>query len=141
MPQKYFQIYAKGSPVSCMVDVDSSMEFSITMQYTDLACGVEREGLGGYTNDVIIQHHDSIVTSADLGLQLSCEYDLTNKSVSNNVDLQLTGEILPSLYEESVVESPNVVMKIADKNGQVNKNPRKGAFGILIFYNYDLADF
>merc|ERR1712083_117836 len=85
---------------------------------TDLACGVEREGLGGYTNDVIIQHHDSIVTSADLGLQLSCEYDLTNKSVSNNVDLTLTGAIEPTLFEENVVDSPNVVMKIADKNGQ-----------------------
>jgi len=112
------KVYAKGSPVSCMVDVDDTMEFSITMGYTDLACGVEREGLGGYTNDVIIQHHDSIVTSADLGLQLSCEYDLTNKSVSNNVDLRLTGEIEPTLFEENVVDSPNVIMKIADTNGQ-----------------------
>ena len=85
------KVYAKGSPVTCMEDISSSMEFSITMRYTDIECGVKREGLGGYINEVIIQHHDSIDTSADLGLQLSCEYDMTNKSVSNEVDLAITG--------------------------------------------------
>jgi len=112
------KIYAKGSPVTCMEDIESSMEFSITMAYTDIECGVKREGLGGYINEVIIQHHDSIVTSADLGLELSCEYDLTNKSVSNQVDLQITGEISPSLFEENRVDSPNVIMRVSDDNGQ-----------------------
>merc|ERR1711902_264910 len=97
------KIYAKGSPVTCVEDIDS---------------GIKREGLGGYINEVIIQHHDSIVTSADLGLELSCEYDLTNKSVSNQVDLQITGEISPSLFEENRVESPNVIMRVSDDNGQ-----------------------
>ena len=112
------KVYAKGSPVTCMEDIDSSMEFSITMRYTDIECGVKREGLGGYINEVIIQHHDSIVTSADLGLELSCEYDLTNKSVSNQVDLQITGEIAPQLFEENRVDSPNVIMRVSDDNGQ-----------------------
>jgi hypothetical protein len=30
---------------------------------------------------VIIQHHDSVVTSSDLGLALHCQYDLGNKTV------------------------------------------------------------
>ena len=115
------KVYAKGSPVTCMEDISNSMEFSITMEYTDLECGVQREGLGGYISEVIIQHHDAIVTSADLGLQLSCEYDLTNKSVANNVDLSITGEISPSLFEESVVDSPNVVMRVADETGDETK--------------------
>lgn len=115
------KVYAKGSPVTCMQDIQDSMEFSITMQYTDLECGVQREGLGGYISEVIIQHHDAIVTSADLGLQLSCEYDLTNKSVANNVDLSITGEISPSLFEESIVDSPNVVMRVADETGDETK--------------------
>jgi len=115
------KVYAKGSPVTCMEDISNSMEFSITMRYTDIECGVVKEGLGGYINEVIIQHHDSIVTSADLGLQLSCEYDMTNKSVSNEVDLAITGEISPTLFEESVVDSPNVIMRVADENGQDTK--------------------
>lgn len=115
------KVYAKGSPVTCMKDVAGELAFSITMRYNDQECGVKREGLGGYINEVIIQHHDSIVTSADLGLQLSCEYDLTNKSVSNDVDLSITGEISPSLFEESVVDSPNVIMRVANENGQDTK--------------------
>jgi len=88
------KVYAKGSPVTCMEDIDNSMDFSITMKYTDIECGVKREGLGGYLNEVIIQHHDSIVTSADLGLELSCEYDLTNKSAVVGDPLKMTWEIL-----------------------------------------------
>merc|ERR1719228_2915873 len=112
------KVYAKGSPVTCMEDIENTMEFSITINYTDIECGVKREGLGGYINEVIIQHHDSIVTSADLGLELSCEYDLTNKSVSNQVDLTIAGDIPSKLFEESVVDSPNVVMRVADENEQ-----------------------
>ena len=39
------------------------------MAYNDLECDVKRKSMGVYTNEVIIQHHDSIVTSADLGSQ------------------------------------------------------------------------
>ncbi len=70
----------------------------------------------------MIQHHDRIVTSDDLGLSLTCQYDLSNKSVSNYVDLTITGEITPSLYEEAVVDSPNVIMRVEDAtNGQDTK--------------------
>ena len=57
------------------------------------------------------------MTSSDLGLSLTCEYNLANKTVANLVDLKLTGEITPSLYEESVVDSPNVLMRVADDQG------------------------
>ena len=92
------------------------MEFSTTMRYTDIECGVRREGLGNYLKEVVIQQHDSMVTSSDLGIELSCECDLTNKSVSNQVDLQITEEITPSLYEEFVFDSPNVIVRVADES-------------------------
>ena len=56
--------------------MDGDIEFSIAMAYNDLECNVRRESMGVYTSQVIIQHHDSIVTSADLGLALHCQYDL-----------------------------------------------------------------
>ena len=64
------KIYAKENPNSCVVDVENSIEFSIKMAYNDLECDVKRKSMGVYTNEVIIQHHDSIVTSADLGSKL-----------------------------------------------------------------------
>ncbi|XP_050303993.1 uncharacterized protein LOC126741569 isoform X2 [Anthonomus grandis grandis] len=112
------KIYAKGSPNSCVQDVNNSLEFELSMAYDNLECNVRKNGLGRYINDVVIQHHDKIVTSSDLGLAVTCQYDLTNKSVTNEVDLGVHGDITLALSEEVTVDSPNVAMKITDRNGE-----------------------
>lgn len=111
------KIYAKGSPNSCVVDVKQSLEFELHMGYNNLECNVKQNGLGRYLNDVVIQHHDTIVTSSDLGLAVTCQYDLTNKTVANEVDLGIHGDIQTGLSEEVIVDSPNVAMRITDRNG------------------------
>ncbi len=111
------KIYAKGSPNSCVQDVKNSLEFELEMAYDDVECNVKHQGLGKYLNDVVIQHHDTIVTSSDLGLAIACQYDLTNKTVSNEVDLGIQGDVRPAISEEVVVDSPNVAMKITDRSG------------------------
>lgn len=111
------KVYAKGAPKSCSVDVKNALEFELQMPYQDIECNVRQNGLGRYMNDVVIQHHDTIVTSSDLGLAVTCQYDLTNKTVSNEVDLGITGDIEPALSEEVIVDSPNVVMKITARDG------------------------
>lgn len=112
------KIYAKGSPNSCVQDVKGSLEFELHMAYDNIECNVKHQGLGRYLNDVVIQHHDTIVTSSDLGLAVTCQYDLTNKSVSNEVDLGVHGDVRPALTEEVIVDSPNVAMKITDRRGE-----------------------
>lgn len=111
------KVYAKGAPKSCAIDVKNALEFELQMPYQDIECNVRQNGLGRYMNDVVIQHHDTIVTSSDLGLAVTCQYDLTNKTVSNEVDLGITGDIEPALSEEVIVDSPNVVMKITARDG------------------------
>lgn len=111
------KVYAKGAPKSCAIDVKNALEFELQMPYQDIECNVRQNGLGRYMNDVVIQHHDTIVTSSDLGLAVTCQYDLTNKTVSNEVDLGITGDIEPALSEEVIVDSPNVVMKITGRDG------------------------
>ncbi|KAG8240033.1 hypothetical protein J437_LFUL019595 [Ladona fulva] len=79
--------------------------------------------VGRYTTDIVIQHHDFIVTSADLGLAVTCQYDLTNKTVSNEVDLRVRGgapddfepPYAPVITEEVVVNSPEVAMMIVKR--------------------------
>ena len=66
---------------------------------------------------VIIQHHDSVVTSADLGLALRCQYDLGNRTVTNGLDLEVRGEISPALVEQSTVASPRVAMSVTARGG------------------------
>lgn len=68
-----------------------------------------------------------------MGLSVTCQYDLANKTVANLVDLKLTGEIVPSLYEESVVDSPNVIMRVADEQGQDTKTAVVGDPLSMIF--------
>ena len=81
------KIYAKDNPNSCVVDVENAIEFDIKMGYNDIECNVKRKSQGVYSNEVIIQHHDSIVTALDLGLALNCQYDLSNRTILNDFDL------------------------------------------------------
>ncbi|XP_030558208.1 uncharacterized protein LOC115760824 [Drosophila novamexicana] len=111
------KVYAKGSPRSCAVDVRSALDFELRMNYHDLECNVRQSQSGRYVNDIIIQHHDMIVTSSDLGLALACQYDLSNKSVSNGVNLDVRGDLTPALSEEVIVDSPNVIMRITSRDG------------------------
>ncbi|CAD6992664.1 unnamed protein product [Ceratitis capitata] len=111
------KVYAKGSPKSCAVDVKNSLEFEIRMGYQNLECNVRQSNSGRYMNDVVIQHHDTIVTSSDLGLAVTCQYDLANKSVSNKVLLDIKDDFEPALSEEVIVDSPNVLMKITSRDG------------------------
>lgn len=111
------KIYAKGSPNTCINDIENSLEFELQMPYNDIECNVERDSASKYHTNVIIQHHDLIVTSADLGLSVHCQYDLSNKSVSNRVDLNVEGDIQPALEQGSTVDSPNVIMRVANRNG------------------------
>lgn len=58
-----------------------------------------------------------IVTSSDLGLALTCQYDMTNRTVTNDADLGVKGDIEAALSEEVIVDSPNVVMRITTRDG------------------------
>lgn len=51
-----------------------------------------------------------------MGLSVACQYDLTNKSVSNEVDLGVVGGLKHSA-QESIVDSPNVAMRVTDRRG------------------------
>ena len=50
-------------------------------------------------------------------MALNCQYDLGNRTIVNEFDLAIEGEIQPSLFEEAVVDSPNVMMKITKRGG------------------------
>lgn len=50
-------------------------------------------------------------------MALNCQYDLSNRTIVNEFDLAIEGEIQPSLFEEAVVDSPNVMMKITKRGG------------------------
>jgi hypothetical protein len=111
------KIYSKGAPNSCAIDANNSLDIDLHMPYNNLECNVRQGGSGLYMTDVIIQHHDTIITSSDLGLAVTCQYDLTNITVVNDADLGIFGDLEPALYEDVIVDSPNVIMKITQRDG------------------------
>ncbi|GAB6029742.1 hypothetical protein CHUAL_005458 [Chamberlinius hualienensis] len=111
------KIYAKSKPTSCVNDIENSLDFDLAMPYNDVNCNVKREAAGLFTNDIVLQHHDMVVTNLDLGMSVHCQYDLKNKSIGNSANLSVQGDIDQTGSERENVSSPNVLMKIADKDG------------------------
>lgn len=115
------KIYAKSKPNSCVNDVSNTLDFEISMPFHDVMCDVKQVDAGSFANDIIIQHHDMIVTTQDLGLSVHCNYDLSNRSISN-INLEVDGDIEDREGREpyvhsSVVGAPNVTMSITDRSG------------------------
>ncbi len=84
------KIYAKSKPNYCVNDISNSLEFDIKMQYNNDECDVKQSSPGHFTNDIVIQHHDMVVTTRDLALGVYCKFDLYNDSVSI-VDITIDG--------------------------------------------------
>lgn len=114
------KVYAKDRPNSCVLDVRNATEFEMILPYNDVNCDVVQDGPGVFSSNIVIQHHDMIVTSADLGLALHCKYDLHNQTVTNSLisGLEVKGALdTAEFFEETIVESPNVVMRVTDPKG------------------------
>ncbi|GIX71751.1 uncharacterized protein CEXT_611361 [Caerostris extrusa] len=112
------KVYVKSRPNSCVTDVINSMEFEIRMAYHDLNCDVKQEGNSEFSNDIVIQHHDMIVTNQDLGVTVHCQYDLSNKSVAHGVRLEVGNDVQTYGTHSVNVGAPNVTMKVTDRQGR-----------------------
>jgi hypothetical protein len=111
------KVYARQRPNSCVVDVVENMTFEMKMEYSDPGCGVKQEEPGRFAVDLVLQHHDQIMTSADMGFALRCSFHLENRSVAHGIELQVSGQIQSYASESAVVPSPNVSMRITDRVG------------------------
>ncbi|XP_046406452.1 uncharacterized protein LOC124171342 [Ischnura elegans] len=112
------KVYVKARPNSCVLNVTNSLEFELNLGYHDLNCDVQQEAPGKFSANIIIQHHDQIVTSEDVGLSVKCSYNLQNRSVSNGMQLQMAEYPANAASESSFVLSPTVSMRITDRRGQ-----------------------
>ena len=79
------KLYAKGKPRTCLNDVKRGMDFELRRPYDDDNCEVQKLNGSRFSKDIVIQHHDLILTTKDLGLSLHCSYDLTNRTVQNSI--------------------------------------------------------
>lgn len=114
------KIYAKNAPLSCLNDVTNSMDFELPMAFND-QCAINRSPSNGvFSNEIVLQHNDMIVTNTDMGLNIKCHYDLRNQTVFNNINLDdfMAGrEPIDIASQSAVVRSPNISMQILRQDG------------------------
>lgn len=118
------RIYAKSRPSSCMTDVRDSSKFELSMRYHDPNCDVRSSSnrqQGVFSNDVIIQHHDRVVTSQDVGLSVFCQYDLSNRSIVSTVDLAVE-HYDPSQTSSSGASSDPIESKTSSSSASASPN-------------------
>ena len=98
------KIYAKTQPKHCVKDVTNQLNFNISLPYIDsvpsqldiehgldyFACDTRQSDQGQFANDIVIQHHDLVLTTKDLSLGVYCKFNLKNDSVAK-IDLKIQG--------------------------------------------------
>lgn len=93
------KIYAQSQPKKCVNDIRNQLHFDLSVPYTNvnfnhdqdwLQCDTRQPSSGRFANDIIIQHHDLVLTTKDLALGVFCKFDLLNSSIAT-VDLKIQG--------------------------------------------------
>ena len=121
------RMYSKARPNSCHITVRDSLNFDLTMGYNDIGCDIHQDIPGRFTTDIVIQHHDTIVTQSDVGLKVRCNYNMENKTVSNFNRLSVEGNLMSETgAENTVVRSPNVTLRVTDRVGRDIESAKVG---------------
>lgn len=100
-----------------MADIEKKYEFSLNIGYNDINCDVNMNSKTGEVGtEIILQHHDKIVTSGDIGLHVSCVYNINSSVVYQAMEL---GEELQNrgYAEQLLLKSPDIRMRITDQDG------------------------
>ncbi|XP_059099096.1 uncharacterized protein LOC131893159 [Tigriopus californicus] len=111
------KIYGKTRPNSCTINVENKLDFELYLGFNDIDCDVKQETPGRFGSDVIIQHHDMIVTGEDVGLKVRCNYNLSNTTIVSDTNLSVKGGLNIAGAENTVVRSPNVTLRVTDRLG------------------------
>ncbi|RXG54144.1 hypothetical protein Avbf_05420 [Armadillidium vulgare] len=129
------KVYVKSRPNTCVYDAENSTSIDFTLPYNDVQCDVLQEGEGLFSANIVVQNHDMIVTSADVGLALHCKYDLQNATVTNSLlsGLEVKAGIATEYIKETIVASPNVTMRITTRDGEEIPSAQVGDELALMF--------
>ena len=63
-----------------------------------------------------------VVTTNDIGLKLRCNYNLSNRTVSHAAELEINEGLSQSGAEQTIVQAPNITMRITDRYEALKKN-------------------
>lgn len=71
----------RATESTCALDITGSNDFSLSLPLTNSTCGTVQESEGEFTNVLVIQAHDAIVTSFDKAIGVKCTFEVGNRTV------------------------------------------------------------
>ncbi|CAG2104687.1 unnamed protein product, partial [Medioppia subpectinata] len=75
------RIYALGRSETCNSHIRNSQQFQLDMSLGGQDCNTQSLA-GVYTNTVVLQHHNVVLTKADKVYHVRCTYETTSRNVS-----------------------------------------------------------
>ncbi|XP_074599209.1 trynity [Brevipalpus obovatus] len=75
------RIYALGRSETCNAHIRNSQQFQLDMSLSGQDCNTLSLS-GVYTNTVVLQHHNVVLTKADKVYHVRCTYETTSRNVS-----------------------------------------------------------
>ncbi|XP_075678435.1 trynity isoform X3 [Dermatophagoides pteronyssinus] len=75
------RIYALGRSETCNLNVRNSQQFTLDISLGGQDCNTQSLG-GMYTNTVVLQHHNVVLTKADKVYHVRCTYETTSRNVT-----------------------------------------------------------
>ncbi|KFM57155.1 hypothetical protein X975_21513, partial [Stegodyphus mimosarum] len=109
------KLYAKGKPLTCSTDVSNSLEFSLPIPLKGENCGTTSEEEGKFSNVLVIQSNDHVVTALDKAIGIHCSYDVGNKTEETEINITDPGSSDRSRGSPAL---PDLSLHIVDMEGQ-----------------------
>ncbi|XP_074598683.1 uncharacterized protein LOC141853293 isoform X2 [Brevipalpus obovatus] len=121
------KIYAKDDPLSCETFGSNQRSTSLSLPLKTYAkCGVRKEIDGKYSTTVIIQHHPVIQRRGDRMIRLVCNFETPIKLITNSYRILPPTDILGSAVVNATAPTPNIKLRITDKDGRDIHGARLG---------------
>ncbi|KAG1653546.1 hypothetical protein GQR58_025497 [Nymphon striatum] len=107
------KIYAKSQPSTCQVDISHSTHFTLPVPLVGARCGTITEAEGKFSNVIVIQANDRVVTSVDKAVGVHCSYQVGNKTEEATLSFNVT-DLNASDSARGAPELPKLSMRIVD---------------------------
>ncbi|XP_067136518.1 uncharacterized protein tyn [Centruroides vittatus] len=75
------RIYALGRSETCHANILNSQQFRLDLTLSGQECNTQSLG-GVYSNTVVLQHHNVVLTRADKVYNVRCTYEIASRNVS-----------------------------------------------------------
>ncbi|KAG9508793.1 Peroxisome biogenesis factor 1, partial [Fragariocoptes setiger] len=125
------RMYVKDEPLACagaelFQRAASSLVTSLTIPFEPSSrCTKHDQDSGKYTSFIVVQHHPLIQRKNDRYIKVVCDFQTTNRTISNSYSIVSTNQLVSTMVNATSV-APQIRLRITDRNGYDVKGAKIG---------------